>query len=494
MQKLSIDQLHLLPSEVKTPRYKVAERGTGIVHIGIGNFHRAHQALYTEAVLNNTDEAWRIIAVSLRSAGVRDQLLRQDNLYTIAECEGDSMALQVIGAIAKVLVAPEDPAAVIAALASVDTHVITVTVTEKGYCLIPGTRELDLNQAQVMHDITHASQPQTMPGFIVAACQQRMQERCSGFNILSCDNLPENGAVLRHIVLTMARLKDSKLAQWIEQEVRFCSTMVDRIVPATTASSVQKVAHALGTIDPNAVVCEPFKQWVIEDNFIGKRPAWELAGALLVDNVAEYERMKLRLLNGSHSALAYLGHLFGYETIAQAIADPLLHRFVTLLMDEEVTPTLGRIAGVDLCHYKAQLIQRFSNTAVPYRCLQVATDGSQKLPQRNISIALERLNEQKDVTLLALVVAAWFRFLRGETDECQPYAICDPIGERLKSLAQKHQQQPPVLVQALMAHTGIFPASLVQNVHYTALLTDYLERMASQGIRGLVAAVVARYP
>ena len=483
--------LDQLPASVQRPAYDPKSRAVGIVHMGIGNFHRAHQAVFIDDLLGKTQGDWRITAVSLRSPAMRDKMRGQDYLYTLKEKDANQEHLRVIGAIDSVLVAPENPSAVIDALASPSTYVVTITVTEKGYCLMPGSRELDLDNAEVQSDITRAGPPKTLIGFLLEASRVRRAKGLKGLNILSCDNLPDNAQLLKHGLLTAARLQDSELASWIETHLGFCSTMVDRIVPATTAQHLDSIHQATGLSDTGALLSETFRQWVIENNFVTRRPDWTLAGALVVDRVAPYEAMKLRLLNGSHSALAYMGHLLGFEFIHQAIGHSALKQFVANLMLQDMLPTLANLHDVDLAQYCDSILARFANAAVPYGCLQVASDGSQKLPQRMIQPMNQARATGKLPTGPATVIAAWLAYLTKSCKQGEEFSINDSGAEKLLPMLTRQQLTPqfPSLehTQALLTHSGLFSKSQLDDTELIELIQMTFRRIHRDGLATVLA-------
>ncbi|AFU98812.1 mannitol dehydrogenase family protein [Simiduia agarivorans] len=491
MTRLSLNQLDQLPGTLAAPGYSPTRRKVGIVHLGIGNFHRAHQAVYVDDLLAKTDGHWRILGVSLRSGSMRDKMMEQDFLYTLREQDEHIQRLRVIGAIADVLVAPENPSAVIEAMASPDVHMVSLTVTEKGYYLQAASRQLDLQHADIQSDITGGQAPITIYGFLLAACRLRMQRQLPGFNVLSCDNLPDNSHLLGQALIAAARLQDTDLAHWIERELAFCNTMVDRIVPATTRDDQLAISEQCDMEDSGSLSAETYRQWVIENNFKGEYPDFSQVGALLVDNVAPYETMKLRLLNGCHSALAYLGALRGHDTIHQAITDPVLRTFVSYLMNKELAPTLSPLPGVNLLQYQATIVQRFANHRVPYRCHQVASDGSQKLPQRLLAAATELKRKGQSANGIACVVGAWLAFLIGSNNQSN-YSVNDPGAERLLKMIEQHKKKTDYpntdQVNALLTHSGIVPATLLADsewmhkvlVAVQALLSNTSDKLLSQ--------------
>ena len=483
-----------LGSGVAMPGYNPAELGCGIVHIGIGNFHRAHQAVYVDDLLRKSGGDWRIIAVSLRNPDVRDRMQSQNCLYTLCERSADTERLRVVGSVANVLVAPESPAAVIAALAADSTHVVTVTVTEKGYCLKPGGRALDLSHPDIEHDVLHPAAPKTLVGFLLAACRLRRERGLPGFNLLSCDNLPDNGALLRDCLLTAARLQDSGLATWILREIGFCSTMVDCMVPATSESIAESIQQRAGYRDTACLLSENFRQWVIEGNFVAPTPDWRSVGVSVVADVAPYERMKLRLLNGTHSALAFFGALSGYTCIYEAASDLQIRKFVLALMQKEVLPTLEVLPDIDFEHYCANLISRFSNPSVPYTCQQVASDSSQKLPQRILEPMVERLRGGEQSPLLTAVVAAWLAYVFLGTFSERSFPLQDPAAQPLVAMLkrQKNQQGFPARdhVAALLTHSGIVPGALLQSEYFVDGVRNQLALMIEGGAKSALAVLL----
>lgn len=487
------DRADTVGNGVAMPGYNPADHGCGIVHMGIGNFHRAHQAVYVDQILRRSGGDWRITAVSLRSPGVRDRMQSQNCLYTLCERSADSETMRVIGAVAKVLVAPENPGAVIDALAAESTSVVTVTVTEKGYCLKPGARHLDLSHPDIEHDVLHPAAPKTLVGFLLAACRLRRERGLPGFNLLSCDNLPNNGALLRDCLLTAARLQDSGLAGWIEQSVGFCSTMVDCMVPATSDAIAKDIQARAGYRDAACLLSEHFRQWVIEDNFAVPAPDWRSVGASVVADVAPYERMKLRLLNGSHSALAFLGALQGYTYIYEAAGDGQIRKFVMALMRREVLSTLDDLPEVDFEQYCSNLLARFSNPSVPYTCQQVASDSSQKLPQRILEPATERLRAGHESPLLGTVVAAWLAYLFLNSFSRDGFPLKDAGAQPLVEMLarQKSRKDFPSCdhVQALLTHAGVVPASLLRSDQFLVMVQTQLRRLIEDGVKATLSVL-----
>jgi fructuronate reductase len=481
------DRLAALPADIATPRYDRRALTIGIVHLGLGAFTRAHQAFYTEAALNRAGGgAWGICGVSLRSPETRDALAPQGGLYTVAVRDSGGEAVHVVGSVTELLVAPENPEAVLVRMAAPNTRIISLTVTEKGYCHDPATGALNEAHPGIIHDLTHPDSPQTAIGYLVSALDRRRLWGLPPFTVLSCDNLPSNGDTVAGIVCRFARLRNAELGAWVEANVPFPNSMVDRIVPATTDADRGNMSVRLGMSDAWPVMTEPFTQWVIEDRFVAGRPAWEQEGAELVEDVRPYEHMKLRLLNGSHSTLSYLGYLAGYETVSDTMADPAFTKLVRGLMDEEVTPTLHVPPGADLGGYKDALIARFKNTALRHRTWQIAMDGSQKLPQRLLGTIRDRLAAGQPITRLALGVAAWMRYVTGTDEAGKPIDVRDPMAADLVALASAAGNDATKLAAALLGVKAVFGDDLPNRADFTAPVITALTLLLSQGARKTV--------
>lgn len=478
LMRLSRKTIDRLPPTVKRPDYDLGPVTVGIVHLGIGAFHRAHQAAYTDALLSE-NPSWGICGVSLRSPETRDALQPQDGLYTLAVQDGEGSDLGVIGSVVELLCAPEDPEAVLRRMADPATRIVSLTITEKGYCHNPATGTLDEGHPDIVHDLANPARPRSAIGFIVEAISRRVSAGIAPFTLLSCDNLPGNGHVLKRIVTQFAELRDPALAAVI-RNVASPSTMVDRIVPATTDGDRSAVAAAMGFEDAWPIMTEPFRQWVIEEDFPLGRPAWEKAGALFVQDVSAFEFMKLRLLNGSHSTLAYLGYLAGAETVADAMCLPGMEALVEGLMRHEVSPTLPELPGFDLPAYRAELLQRFRNPALRHRTWQIAMDGSQKLPQRLLGSIRDRLHAEAGYDRLALGVAAWMRYARGLDEAGRPIDVRDPHAARIAGLAQGIDE-PDRIVDAFLTMTDVFGTDLPASAPFRAALIKALDGLLRNG-------------
>jgi fructuronate reductase len=444
-----------LPSAITRPGYDRSSVDVGVVHFGPGAFHRVHQEWFLERLLAR-DPRWGICGVSLRNPDVRDALAGQDNLYTIA-IRDEVISYQVIGAIRQLLVAPESPEAVLKRLCAPSTHLVTITVTEKGYCLA-GDGTLDLSHRDIHHDLRNRSAPSSVIGFLTEALRRRRAAGEAPFTVVSCDNLVDNGAKLARATAQFARSADEGLARWIESEVSFPRTMVDSITPATTDGLRDSVAQALGVQDRWPVQREAFVQWVIEDVFRGPTPDWEAAGVTLTNDVAGYERAKLRLLNGAHSTLAYLGSLAGFRTVAEAVGDPTLHALVRALMTEDILPSLEAPRGLDLRAYIDAILVRFRNPNMRHELAQIAWDGSQKLPFRILGTIRDALAAGRPTDRLCLPLAAWMRFVRRAAQRGE--SLNDPLEKKLLDVGHACTGRGAEDVPLFLALDAVFPADL----------------------------------
>ncbi|BFM19525.1 mannitol dehydrogenase family protein [Gilvimarinus japonicus] len=490
MQRLNNQTLATAAQVASTPSYDRASARAGIVHLGIGAFHRAHQAWYTEALLNKGATDWQIIGASLRSPTVKNQLAAQDGLYTIVERGADGEKFQVMGAVKEVLVGPESPAALLSVMADAQIKIVSLTVTEKGYCHDPASGNLNLNNPDIQHDLVNPETPKSAIGYIVAALDARRRAGIDSFTVLSCDNLPNNGEVLEKVVLQYAEKASAELAVWIRANTTFPCTMIDRIVPATTDADRQELEGKLGLRDEGMVLAEPFSQWVIEDKFCSARPAWEDAGALLVDDVHAYEIMKLRLLNGSHSLLAYCGYLAGFDYVSEVMREPVLAKLCQTFMDREVSQTLSVPTGFDMEHYKVELRERFANPGLKHRTWQIAMDGSQKIPQRWLQTLQAQLDGEGNIDLLCLALAAWIRYVSGVDEKGDVIDVQDPLAADLKALCDA-SNTPEETVRAVLNMQEVFGAALGGNAQVLAATTEWLTRINEQGVLAAVKAELA---
>ncbi len=455
MQPIDLNRANLarLQPPVQVPRFDPASVTAGIVHLGLGGFHRAHMARYTHNLMERRPDAlaWGIAGAGLMPADrrMRDSLGPQDNLYTLVERDASNEIVTVIGSLADVIFAGESSTVLLEAIDQPQIRVVSLTVTEHGYCLNRSTKQLDPEHPLIRKDLAQPEQPASAIGIVVEAYRRRMVTGQKPFTALSCDNIQHNGAVLREAVLALATLRDPKLADWIAANGCFPSTMVDRITPVTADEDIAMLTERLGVRDRWPVFAETFTQWVIEDDFPAGRPAWEEVGAQFVADVAPYEFMKLRLLNASHLAVSGMGRLIGYVTIAELMADPLIARFMAALMDRETGPTLPDVPGIDLPRYKATLVERFANPAIKDTVERVNTDAPLNILVDPIR---DRLRAGAPVELLGLALAAWLRRVRGEDEQGQPIDVRHPLAAELRARAIEGGSDP----RPLLAMTQLF--------------------------------------
>jgi fructuronate reductase len=482
-----LDSLDGLPPGVARPAYDRAALRPGIVHLGLGAFHRAHQAPCTDDAIAAGGGDWGIEGVSLRSPDVVDRLAPQRGLYAMLVRGAEGTSARVVGAILAVQVAPRAPQQVLARLADPAIRIVSLTVTEKAYGLDPATGGLDLAHPAIRADLATPEAPQGAVGHIVEGLARRRAAGIAPFTPLCCDNLPSNGAVLRRLVLELADRRDPSLRRWIEAAVPFPSTMVDRITPASTEATYADAARLLGREDLAAVETEPFWQWVIEDRFAGGRPAWDLAGAVLVADVAPYEKMKLRMLNGAHSLLAYLGFLDGRELVRDAMADATLAALVRRHM-AAAAQTLDPVPGIELDRYAADLCRRFANPAIAHPTYQIAMDGTQKLPQRLLEPAVEALRAGRDPGAFALAVAAWMRYALGRDEAGRPYALRDPREAEIAAALIGVPRSGTAVADTLHGLPGLFPMELRGSPTWRDAVASRLDLMLKRGVQAAIAA------
>ncbi|WP_422747891.1 mannitol dehydrogenase family protein [Micromonospora sp. WMMD1219] len=485
--RLGLATLRRLPQESR-PLLRPGTVPAGIVHLGLGAFHRAHQAVHTEAAVGAAGGDWGIIGVAPRSTGVVDALAAQDCLFSVTTLAAEGASTRAIGALTGVRHAASDPDAVVGLLADPAIRVVTLTVTEKAYRLDPVTAALTVD-ADLTADLTTGRPPRTVPGLLVRGLLARAAADAGPLALVSCDNLPANGRRLRGLVeqcLALARVPDAT-AERVLTAVTCPGTMVDRIVPASTDETRDAARRALGVTDLAAVAAEPWSQWVIEDDFPGGRPAWERSGAVLTDDAGPWERLKLRALNGVHSATAYLGALAGAETVAEALTLPHLDAVLRRLVTEEIAPSFTPPPGVDVTDYGEQVLARFANPAIRYRTTQVAMDGSQKLPQRVLHTVADLRAAGRSARWSALVVAAWLRFLLGYADDGRPLPLDDPLADRLRAALAAGAHTPAGVVDAVFALREVFPADLAADDEVRADVTGWLTALERHGVRATLA-------
>jgi fructuronate reductase len=486
MRRLNQAALSQLPANVAVPSYDRQDLVPGIVHIGIGAFHRGHMATYVDRILAQ-DNGWGIIGVSLRRPDTKTALEPQDYLYTVQEKGGAGMRHSVIGSIIDIIDASTDNSALLAALAAPATRIVSLTVTEKGYCHDPATGRLSLSHPDIAHDLEHPEKARSVPGLLCKGLAERRAVGLGGFTVLSCDNVQGNGHVARDVVLAFAEQTDPELAGWIGEHVTFPSTMVDRIVPATSDEDRDLVTSSIGFFDAWPISTEPFSQWVIEDDFVAGRPPLQDAGAQFVADVAPFELMKLRMLNGAHSAIAYLGALSGHTYVAEVVGNPNFRNFLRRQSQDEVIPTL-HIPDTDLVRYGDGLLERFQNPSLHHRCLQIAADGSQKIPIRILAPIRERMADGRPVSCLTLTLAAWMAYI----DRCvrkDSQSLVDPLAKRLIEAASGAETAEE-LVARLFDITEIFGTDLRESADLKRDVAQHLSSIWDLGAEGAVKALL----
>ncbi|MFT7651575.1 MAG: fructuronate reductase [Candidatus Azotimanducaceae bacterium] len=479
--RLNEESLSQLDS-VALPQYSRKGLKTGIVHLGTGAFHRGHQAVYTDSLLATDDNRWGIVGASLRSRSVHDAIAPQDFLYTVSARSAGTKDLRIIGSIQDIIVLPEagQLQRLAALIANPDTHAVTLTITEKGYCH-DHMGDLDSKNPSIIEDLKNPTAPKTAPGVLAYALKQRMLSEAGGITILSCDNVAGNGSVTRNVVEAMVSEISPDASDWVANNASFPTSMVDRIVPQTNTGDIDEFTKYAGYEDQGLVICEPYSQWIIEDNFAGERPNWASVGAQFVTSTQPYEQAKLRLLNATHSALAYLGLLSAHEYVHQAMSDHRLASFVRAVMDTEITPAVQCPDGMDLEQYKDSILDRFKNSDIPYATQQVASDGSQKLPQRILPTIEHQLRDNGPTSGLFLVVAAWLHCLLLIND---PQAT--DIIEFINKSPNKHLDAEQ-LVRAIAEKSDHF-GNLSHNERFLADLAVTLAMLQQKGSQACVDA------
>ncbi|MCB1704144.1 MAG: mannitol dehydrogenase family protein [Halioglobus sp.] len=476
-QYLAAHQGH---QNVSVPQYDRDTTGIGIVHIGPGAFHRAHQAVYTEDAMNLSGGNWGICGVSLRSSTARDLLSQQDYLYTLAILD-KAIRYQIIGALREVLVAGPQSDAILDRLSAATTRIVSLTITEKGYCL-NADGALDLRHPEIAADLAHPQQPQGAIGFLVEGLRLRWASGTAAFNVLSCDNVSGNGDKLRRAVLDYARQIDAGLADWIAEQVAFPNSMVDSITPKTEDYTIATVSEAIGAQDRWPIQREQFTQWVIEDNWGGERPDWHRVGVVFTSNVAGFEKAKLRLLNCLHSTLAYAGSLAGFNTVYEAASDGGFQRFISELARAEIIGSFEPPQELDIEQYSRDVITRFLNPQIHHLLSQIAWDGSQKIQMRILPILRDNLRLQRSTQRLCLSLASWFEFICQALQQGQE--IVDPLADSFTRIAALKSPDPATVVQGFLGIDSVFPGDLAHNPVIVAQLGDSLAALRDCRRRG----------
>jgi mannitol 2-dehydrogenase len=487
--KLTTANLSDLPSDVPGPAYDRERVGVGVVHFGVGGFHRAHQAMYVDRLMNDGKALdWGICGVGVMPGDrrMKDAMDAQDCLYTLVVKQPDgTLEPRVIGSIVEYLFAPDDPEVVIERMADERTRVVSLTVTEGGYNIHAVTGDFDVEHPDVVHDAHADATPRTTFGLITHALARRRERGLPPFTILSCDNIQGNGEVARRSFAAFARLRDQELGEWVEREVRFPNCMVDRITPVTTDHDREELQRRFGIEDQWPVVCEPFTQWVLEDNFEA-RPPLEDAGVQLVEDVEPYELMKLRLLNASHQAMAYLGYLAGYRYAHEVCQDRTFVDFLLGYMDREATPTLEPVPGVDLDKYKHTLIERFANPEVRDTLARLCAESSDRIPKWLLPVIRHQLETGGELQRSALVVAAWARYAEGTDESGEPIQVVDRLRDRVIAAAASQRDDP----LAFLRDRELF-GDLVDDERFTSVYREQLEVLHTRGARAAVEALVS---
>lgn len=471
--------------KVHVPTYDRDDVKEGIVHVGVGGFHRAHLAVYVHRLLqNDKGRDWAICGVGIRSndTAMRDSLAPQDHLYTLIERSAAGSVVNVIGSIRSFLYAPDGgEEAVIAKMAHPDTHIVSLTITESGYYYNENTHELRSDDPDIQHDLAHPDTPVSTFGFLCAALTRRHKQGLKPFTVLSCDNMQKNGAIARHMLVSFARLRDAELADWIAREGSFPNSMVDRITPSTSKADIESLASTFGVEDAWPVVTEPFMQWVIEDKFSDGRPAFETVGVQVVHDVhdvEQFEKHKLRLLNASHSAMAYPGQLAGFRYVHEIMEQPVYRELIWQMMQQEVKPLLPDIPGVDIDRYCHTLMERFSNPTIMDQIPRVALGASGKVPQFIMPSIAEQIWVTGPFRRLCFVVAAWFRYINGVDDAGNTFQVDDPMREELQALAKKGGNNP----RELLSVKTLFGDDLRSDDRFVEEVAKAMELIANDGV------------
>lgn len=491
--RITEDTLSSITSQghgVEVPTYDRSQVTAGIVHFGVGGFHRAHQAMALDSLMRDGQALdWGICGVGVMPADarMRDALADQDGMYSMVVKHADGHRdVRIIGSIVEYLFAPEDPEAVIARMCDPAIRIVSLTVTEGGYNFDPATGEFDVDNAAIQADLVPEAVPQTTFGLITEALVRRREQGIPPFTVMSCDNIQANGDIAARTFGVFASLRDPELGEWLKTNVAFPNSMVDRITPVTTPTDIEELVRDFGVQDSWPVVCEPFFQWVLEDNFPTGRPPLENAGVQVVNDVEPYELMKLRLLNVGHQAIAYTGYLAGFRYAHEAASDPAIAAFTRAYMDLEGTPTLHPVPGVDLDEYKTTLIERFANPEVRDTLARLCADSSDRIPTWLVPVIKERLAAGADVTLSAAIVASWVRYALGTDEEGAPIEVVDRLREELAPLAAKQSSEPLAFVSV--------PALFGDIAHDPRFTRPYLAALSSfheVGSHATVASLVA---
>jgi mannitol 2-dehydrogenase len=488
-QPLNTRTLTYWRARLPAPAYDRDLVTPGVVHIGVGGFHRAHQAMYLDRLMNDGGALdWGICGVGVMPADqrVKESLKAQDYLYTLVLKHGDGIfEPRVIGSIVEYLFAPDDPEAVIEKMAVASTRIVSLTITEGGYNISDVTGEFDVTNPAVIHDLERGAVPRTAFGLITEALWRRRKSGVPPFTIMSCDNVPGNGHLTRRVITTFARLRNEELAHWVEREVRFPNSMVDRITPVTTDADRAEIRARFGMDDRWPVVCEPYVQWVLQDDFAAGRPPYEQAGVQVVDQVEPYELMKLRLVNGSHQAMCYFASLAGYRLVHEAARDPLFRAFLRGYMDTEATPTLPPVPGVDLDEYKSTLLGRLSNPHVRDTIARLCEQSSDRIPKFLLPVIRHQLAAGGEIRRSAAVVASWARYAEGVGEHGEPIEVVDRLRDTLMRSARRQREDP----HAFILNRDVF-GCLADNERFVTAYISALDSLHRRGARATLESLV----
>lgn len=478
---LNQKNLAQLGNRIPAPSYNRNSHKIGMVHIGVGGFHRAHQAFYTHKLQENFNAPeWSICGIGLREGDqkIHNVLKKQDGLYTLIIKHPDGkIEPKIIGSIVDFELGVNNPEPVLERMANPDTKIVSLTITEGGYNFNPSTGEFDFDNPDIQHELKHPDNPKTVYGFLTASLKKRRDAGLPAFTIMSCDNIQHNGDVACNMLLAFARRQDAVLAKWIEQEVCFPNSMVDRITPVTTQSDIDFLAETYEIKDEWPVTCEPFIQWVVEDKFSNGRPEFEKVGVQFVPDVKPYEKMKLRLLNAGHSVLGILGAIHGHQTINDCMEDETFVAYLKAFMDKEASPVLDEVKGIDLKAYKDSLMERFANPNIKDSVSRICSESSAKLPKFLISTLQENLEQEGGIKYATLVIAAWCYYSdKGINKDQQPIEIIDALSEELHQATKQTKTDP----LAFIRQDSLF-GNLIQNERFTRIYADMVQEIYKEG-------------
>jgi mannitol 2-dehydrogenase len=488
--QLNAANLDLLDPGIHVPKYDRHKVGQSIMHIGVGGFHRAHQAVYTDDLFNQSgDPHWGYCGVGLlkHDARIRDVMISQDCLYTLVERSLEGDHARIVGSIVNFLFAPDDPQKVIEQMASPLTRIVSLTITEGGYYIDQSTGDLDEKHPDIQYDLAHPHEPRCSFGYLLEALDRRRTRGLPPFTLMSCDNIQSNGEVAKKMLTAFAELRDPIFRNWLTENCIFPNSMVDRITPATTDEHRTLVKEKFKINDGWPVMTESFKQWVIEDHFVQGRPAWELVGAQMTTDVLPYEKMKLRLLNASHQALCYIGMLLGYQLVHETMGDQDIRRLVEKMMDDEVSPLLSEVPGVNLADYKKTLIERFANPAIRDQLSRIGIYGSSGIPKFVLPSIEEQLQRGGPIKFLSFTIASWFRFLTGLDESGKEMPMLDPMAQTLRERAKAAGKD----ARQLLAMREVFSEGLANSPAFVRQVTDALQSFYEEGARSTLVKTLA---